>query len=243
VPVSGEGQLLYQWQFDGSDIPGASTQEFFLGSVADAGAGTYTLVVSSPGSSVTNTVPFVLSVIDPPFLLTQPPSQTKAEGTTAVFAVINSGTAPAFQWYKNGVPLSDGANISGAATATLTLRGISDNDAGSYVVVLSNSAGVATSQPAGLAVVAPVQITSQPTSVAVALGQTAVWGVGAIGTPPLAYQWSFNGAIIPGATGMLYYINSVVDSENGTYTVVVANVVGPATSSPATLTVIDRPGQ
>ncbi|HEX7619452.1 MAG TPA: LamG-like jellyroll fold domain-containing protein, partial [Verrucomicrobiae bacterium] len=45
----------------------------------------------------------------------------------------------------------------------------------------------------------PPTILVQPTNQTVAVGGTATFRVSAYGTPPLFYQWSFNGTYIPGA--------------------------------------------
>ncbi len=241
VAVNGDAPVLYQWQLNGHNIFGATSQQLLLLPVTDTNAGTYSVVVSSGGKSMTNKVREILNVINPPVIVNEPASQTMKVGAEAVFRVVETGSAPKYQWYKDGAALRNGGHIFNAAAAALVVSPISEADAGSYVVVLANSAGVATSAPAVLAVVAaPVQILSQPRSVAVLLGETAVWGVGAIGTPPLTYQWSFDGNLIPDATRSRYYINSVVPSEEGAYTVIISNPAGTIESHPATLTVINR---
>ena len=51
-----------------------------------------------------------------------------------------------FQWYFNG------AALSGATNASITLSGVDPTQAGTYEAVVSNPAGVASSQPARLTV-------------------------------------------------------------------------------------------
>jgi hypothetical protein len=55
------------------------------------------------------------------------------------------------------------------------------------------------------------------------------------GTPPLSYQWSFNGTNLPDATNAVLLIPNVQWSDVGTYAVEVANAFGSALSSNATL--------
>jgi hypothetical protein len=57
----------------------------------------------------------------------------------------------------------------------------------------------------------------------------------------LAYQWFFNGSAISGAASTDMQITNLQLSQAGTYTVVVTNVYGAVTSSPAILTVIASP--
>jgi len=89
----------------------------------------------------------------------------------------------------------------------------------------------------GTQTVAPT-ITSQPASQTVTVGQTATFTVMASGTAPLTYQWLKNNSNISSATGASYTTPATVAGDNGaTFTVVVSNSAGSATSSAATLTV------
>jgi hypothetical protein len=58
----------------------------------------------------------------------------------------------------------------------------------------------------------------------------------AIGVPPLSYQWQFNGQDIPGATTLTNtFVTALANA--GSYTLVVTNLYGTATSQVATVTV------
>jgi len=57
------------------------------------------------------------------------------------------------------------------------------------------------------------------------------------GAAPLKYQWRFNDANIPNATGATFTLASIASSNAGSYTVVVTNSFGSITSAVATLTV------
>jgi hypothetical protein len=109
-------------------------------------------------------------------------------------------------------------------------------------VVVSNSAGSATSNGAMLTVKAPVVapvITTQPVSQTITVGQTATFSVAATGTAPMNYQWQKNGAAISGATSSTYQTPVTAVSDNGSvFTMVVSNSAGSATSTSATLAVI-----
>lgn len=82
----------------------------------------------------------------------------------------------------------------------------------------------------------PVIVTS-PLSQTVVVANTATFSVTAGGTPPLAYQWRFNGLEIGGATNSTYSIASAVTGDAGNYDVVVTNSVGSVTSAVAVLMV------
>jgi hypothetical protein len=80
-------------------------------------------------------------------------------------------------------------------------------------------------------------IISQPTPMSVSGGQSAFFGVAAIGKPAMSYQWRKNGASIAGATGPTVIIPSSQLSDIGAYDVIVSNAAGTATSASANLTV------
>ena len=77
-----------------------------------------------------------------PEIVTAPASQTVDVGASVTLTVSASGTAPlSYAWYKNDTL------VTGATSASLTFNPVAATDAGSYVVVVSNSAGSATSAP------------------------------------------------------------------------------------------------
>ena len=86
-------------------------------------------------------------------ITTQPADQSVAAGQTVSFSVVAAGSPPlSYSWQRDGLALTDGGNITGAATSTLTLQGASPADAASYSVIISNAAGLATSADAMLTV-------------------------------------------------------------------------------------------
>jgi hypothetical protein len=90
---------------------------------------------------------------------------------------------------------------------------------------------------------APV-VTSQPSSVNVAIGQTATFSVGVSGTAPMTYQWAKNGAAISGANAASYTTPATASGDNGTsFSVTVTNAAGTAISNNATLGVSNAPTQ
>jgi immunoglobulin I-set domain protein/Ig-like domain-containing protein/VCBS repeat protein len=87
---------------------------------------------------------------------------------------------------------------------------------------------------------APV-ITNQPQSLIVSAGAPAAFSVGARGAIPLLYQWKFNGTNISGATNSALNINPTKFSDQGIYSVTVANQFGMTVSSNITLIVLTPP--
>ncbi len=99
--------------------------------------------------------PFVgTQLTGPPLIITQPASRMSLLGTNATFTVVADGAPPlAYQWRKNGANLSNGGNVSGATSSSLTLSPVSVSDAASYDVVITGAGSVTSAPPAVLTVV------------------------------------------------------------------------------------------
>ena len=84
---------------------------------------------------------------------------TVTNGDPVILSVSATGTAPlVFQWQIDGNDLTDETN------ATLNIAATVPSDAGDYSVVITNLAGLVTSQAATLTVLDPPAITTQPVS-------------------------------------------------------------------------------
>jgi len=85
-----------------------------------------------------------LALVSSPTISVQPTSVTANQGETVTFNVAAAGNNLSYQWQKNG------ADISGAVMASLTIAQAQLVDEGSYTVKISNLAGNITSRPATL---------------------------------------------------------------------------------------------
>ena len=86
-------------------------------------------------------------IADPPQVTVHPLDQTNiVPGSDVSFSVTATGTAPlSYQWQKDGVDL-------GSTTATLTITGVMESDEAGYRCVVTNIAGMVTSDTAMLTV-------------------------------------------------------------------------------------------
>ena len=92
-------------------------------------------------------------IFGPPEILAQPQSVTTLLGGTATFSVsVLPSPMLTYQWFKDGNP------IDGATTPSLTINNVRGFDAGSYTVVVTNAAGITTSDPAILSIT-PIALT------------------------------------------------------------------------------------
>jgi hypothetical protein len=83
----------------------------------------------------------------PPVIVAQPQSQMVPQGSSVTFSVVATNAAPlSYQWSLNGL------NISGASASAYSLTNVQPSDAGSYAVVVWNSAYSVPSATAVLAV-------------------------------------------------------------------------------------------
>jgi hypothetical protein len=81
-----------------------------------------------------------------PLILTQPAAVKVPAGQTATLHVEAAAEpTPTYQWRRNGAPVTDNNNITGATTATLTVKSVNLPTTGNYSVVIANASGSATS--------------------------------------------------------------------------------------------------
>jgi hypothetical protein len=84
---------------------------------------------------------------------------------------------------------------------------------------------------------APV-IAAQPASQRVLQNNNATMAALFAGTPPFAFQWTFNGANIAQATNSTLTLKNFQPSDTGAYAVLIRNAAGSITSSNALLTLL-----
>ncbi len=189
-------------------------------------------IVTNAAGSVTSNAALLDVIIPAPVITTQPASQSAVTGIAVTFTVIStSPVAQTHQWRKDGV------DIDGATLSSLTIPSFQLADAGSYTVTVTNSGGSVTSNAAILAVAVPPTITTQPQAQTVYSGTEATFSVTATSNAPMSYQWRKDGTVIPEATQSTFIIPVAQLSDAGDYSVVVTNMAGNDTSTPATLTV------
>jgi subtilisin-like proprotein convertase family protein len=143
VTATGTG-LTYQWYHgataltNGGNISGATSSTLTITNIASADSGSYSVTVSGVCSPSVTSNTVILAVGAPPIIGTQPLTQIACAGNTIRFTVASAGTNT-YQWRKGGVNLTNGGNVSGATSATLTISPVAANDAGNYDVIVTNS--------------------------------------------------------------------------------------------------------
>ncbi|MDQ8209517.1 immunoglobulin domain-containing protein [Coraliomargarita sp. SDUM461003] len=157
----GTSALSYQWfhdgdpLVDGAGIAGSQSASLVLSAVDDLDKGDYTVVVSNEAGTRTSEVAQVI-VLGAPQILSLSEDVSLLEGSALTLEVeaLGAGTL-SYQWYR------DGTLLPTQTAATLSIAPLSEADAGSYTVVVSNSiddtpsAGIEVEVLANAAAIAP----------------------------------------------------------------------------------------
>lgn len=225
----GTPPFTYQWQGPNGPItPGPSGTGSFYSIVTNLGSGVtnsvltisnvscqdngnYAVTVGNVDGSVMSTNG-VLTVQDP-IIVTQPVSQFTFLNGTAVFSVTAAGSGTlGYQWLSNGVPMTDGGDISGSSTATMTISPATSQNTANYSVTVSGTGGCNNGQTVTSSLAA-FTAAFPPQSRTVSAGSLVSFVAGG-GTN---FQWSYNGTNISGATNAFVSFTNVQASSAGTY--------------------------
>jgi hypothetical protein len=225
----------YQWQFDGTNIPGAIGSTLALSNVTPNESGPYRVTVSNEYEVVT-TAPATVQVVNQLILTRQPQSTNVLAGNQVTFSVTALSPWPiTYQWQFNRL------DLAGQTSSSLTLANVQLAHDGLYTVVVSESKGLIVSQPAALTVLLTPAFVQGPVSQSVVAGGSVTFSTGITGNPaPFTYQWrkgaSFAASTVlatvdsPAKMAFLALTN-VQPSDAGTYRLYLANAAAPDFSS------------
>jgi hypothetical protein len=248
LSVSASYATSYQWNFNGTPIPGATSSTYTVASSSSANVGNYSVTITNGVSSVTSSVATIAvgsSITSNPLSLSLHPTQV------AAFSVDGQGVGALFyQWYQIPSGGMTGVAISGATSTNYATPPVDlSYDGSQYYTTVTDSCGTVTSSSATLSVTTgnvPPTILTQPVGQSVATGGTTSFTVTASGTPALSYQWYVIpagqkiGTAISGATLATYNVPATATAttnDQDAYYVIVTNAYGQAVSQPAPLAV------
>jgi hypothetical protein len=246
VGATGTGPLQFQWTANGLSYPATTNASFTITNARRSHSGLYSVLIMSPYGSVLSDAAALL--VQAPLVITAQPQSTNVfPGQTASFSVTVTGDSPFYQWRSNGV------DIPGAGGSTFSWANAQPADAGAFTVFVSNAVSSAVSAPATLAVLLQPLILQHPLNLNVFASSNATFGVIAVSSTPLRYQWYFtngfastnasltNYTALAGATNSLLFITNCQDANVGSYRVAVWDDYGTNVSSIANLDVQTKP--
>jgi hypothetical protein len=163
------------------------------------------------------------------------PSNGNYETTASdlLIAITNVGAT-----WTGSAPMFIAVEGSGWDITPANCQTIASSLSSNYTLVRPDHLFLLYRQAAGLGEAGAVPyVATPPASQLAGAGSNATFNVIASGTGPLRYQWRTNGANIPGASYSSLTLSDVQSSNAGSYSVVVSNSYGTATSTAAVLMV------
>lgn len=235
--VNANGSLLgYQWYKDGVAIAGAEGSTYSFNRL-QVTSGTFYCKVYGTCDTV-NSTDIDYTLITLPVVNQQPVSQSVCSGQTInLFAKVQSNSGITYRWFKDGTPLNDGLNISGATTDSLVITNATAADNGNYYLEATVCGAAQQTQLATIVVNSQNSMLSQsPATIASCAGQNVLLYV----NPSVAsslFQWKKNGVNITGANNDTLLLTNATNGDNGTYTCDVTSACGNLVSSNIVVTV------
>jgi hypothetical protein len=221
--ATGPGPILWQWRFNGVELPGATNAALFLESIRSEESGLYDVFAYNAGGAVFS-APAQLNIVQPVFIAVPPPANYATNGGSNVtFNVTVGGTPPfGYQWRFNG------ADIPGANASTFSLTNLVLSQSAVYSVAVTNNYGAATASVTLVVMIRPV-ITNHIQPQTVLQGGTATFSLVAGPDHPLAplwYRWIRNGSGFATTSVPVIVITNV--QASATIRVGVTNAAAPA---------------
>jgi hypothetical protein len=194
--------LEYQWQSrasvvaDWTPIAGANAATYRLNPAKPEDNGrSFRVIVSNsagnvPSSDATLTV---TDAVVAPSIVTEPVDQAAREGESPRFSVSAGGSSPSYRWEESTDQGATWTDAPGGSGPALVRNNVTLTDSGKkYRVIVTNSAGNATSREVTLTVSAapiPLKIKTEPLGARRIVGQSVTMTVAAEGGATLSYSW------------------------------------------------------
>jgi hypothetical protein len=213
TPANGGGTPQYQWKLNGTNISLATSASYSTPTIANGDVITCQLTSNAACASTTivlsNAITMTVTPSVTPAITILANSNPVCAGTVVVFtsAVTNGGTAPTYQWKKNGVSISLATNATYSSSTLLnndiiTCELTSNAGCASPAIVLSTGVTM-TVNP----VVTPaISISANPGNTICVGTSVTFTAVATNGGSTPAYQWKKNG--INAGTNSAAYIAS-----------------------------------
>jgi hypothetical protein len=255
--VTASGDIInYRWYKDGIDISTLGDPNFVndntptlnIINITAAYAGDYRCEITGDCETInTNTATLTINVTT---TSTNPVNVTDCEGETVSFSVTATGTTLTYEWYKNGLQVNDGVQVSGSTfsgttSATLVIDNATPEDNGSYHCFVDGQCTDITTNTATLTINPATAVTLQPSDISVVDGGVATFTIVAEGDID-SYQWFKDGLALGVAANIAAVDQPTLTIDPVTYgadegdyhCVVTSAACGNALSNTATLTIL-----
>jgi hypothetical protein len=224
--VVGQPALTFQWQFNGTNLPGATNTAYVITNALDVQSGGYTVSISNEFGVVSSTASVV--VIPWVAVTISPNARILNYAPAGIFGTVGGFSQTNYSWQFNGSPWN------GPGPGVVAFINAAISNAGTYSLTVSDSYATVTS-PGVTFTVIPLAILTQPTNAVAWPGGSAAFQVTAAGGTPVSYQWRLDGTNIPGSTLNPLTLTNLGWEQFGSYDVVVSNAYTTLTSSVANL--------
>jgi len=229
--------ISVRWRKNGVLIDGETDRILSLTGISLEHAGSYEAVITDSIGAETVATAGTLDILQAPQIVAQPESQIVFEGGEANFAVTAVADGDlSYQWFFNDSPVVEAPNA-----AVWQVPSVNSDKVGSYFVEVAGAGGSRRSSAANLELLESTRIVTPPFSSAAPQGSSVTLSVEAVGSGPLAYQWTLNGSEVPGANQAAFLVSDLQSENAGDYRVLVSGPGGEVQSSVATLTLLAPP--
>ena len=205
---SPQTSTTFQWQFstDGgvtfTNVPstapysGVTSNQLLINPATETMIGyQYRCILNGCSTPITSSAAEIISggAIN---ITVQPMNQDACAGETIVFSIESNGNST-FEWLVNSgsgfVPLTNGPQVNGAATNTLTLSNVSVNQNGNIYVCIAGGgcSNEVVSSPALLTVGPEVNILQQPANQSICDGESTSFSINVSGSN-ISHQWQLS---------------------------------------------------
>jgi gliding motility-associated-like protein len=251
VIASGNG-LTYQWEKNNIALApnpstaGINSSLLVITNVNSANAGSYRCTITNTCKTET-TNPAVITINPTVSIVTQPVNDTRCEGQTTSFSVIANGVNSQYQWYKNGMAITNTTRITGANTSNLVINNLVSTDQGNYSCFISDNCSSMNSATAVLTVKKVVVVFFAPSDKTVCEGENSFFEVNTTGDN-LLYQWQKDGVNLSdagnifGSNSSILIIQNTTIANQGVYRCIITGYCNNIFTNPSSLSVNALPG-
>ena len=219
----------YQWSKDGNDITGATKSSYLISLILPGDYGNYSCLISNTCGNTSAAI--ALAVNASAYIRDTIPNQYICEGGSATFSIHAAGSNLSYQWTKGG------SNISGATNTVVSFGNLMLSDADIYSCVVTNSCGSKLLKPFLLIIDQKPVVNITPININKSIGDSVLYILSPLGSPPFRFQWMKDNNIINGATNNPFKIKPITLNDAGAYSCIINNECGSSAAQVGSLIV------